>query len=73
MEKIIRISVDKKCVEETLYAAMVSESERLKNTFSRSERNEIRDFIVQCFRLLEAALQENERQGTYPEDMPRLM
>ena len=58
MDKIIGISADKRSVEETLYAVMVSEAQRLKKAICHYERCEIRSFIVQCFQLLEATLLE---------------
>lgn len=60
MDNIVGISADKRSVEETLYAVMVSEALRLKKAISRSERSEIRRFIVQCFQLLES---ESNEQG----------
>lgn len=71
MDNIVSISTDKKSVEGTLYAVMVSEAQRLKKAVNRYERSEIRRFIVQCFQLLESTLPENENQETFPEDKPR--
>ncbi len=71
MDNIVGISADKRSVEETLYAVMISEALRLKKTVNRYERSEIRRFIVQCFQLLESTLPENENQETFPEDKPR--
>lgn len=71
MDNIIGISADKRSVEETLYAVMVSEAQRLKKAISHYERSEIRRFIVQCFQLLEATLPESENQETSPEDKPQ--
>lgn len=64
MDNIIGISADKRSVEETLYAVMVSEAQRLKKAISHYERSEIRRFIVQCFQLLESEFEKDRRAST---------
>lgn len=49
-----------------IYTVMMDESERLKRTISRTERNEIRNFISKCYELYQSQTAECEIPGRFP-------
>lgn len=54
-----------------IYTVILDESERLKRTISRSERNEIRNFISKCYESYRLRVAECEIPGISPENQRR--